>query len=174
VEPRNSIDVEFHSSEIAVVVLHGEHDLDSIDQLALALALAGGGRFILVDVLDASFVDSSAINALLRAARLAQRRGGALELVVATAGPVHRALETTGIPLLLTVHESRGPALASLAAAALRAGEDTAPRDLPLGEIEAEAAAARAHLGAQRSGVVIRAQVADAWDTEKPPRRRAA
>ena len=54
VEPRNSIDVEFHSSEIAVVVLHGEHDLDTIDQLALALELAGRGRFILVDVLAAA------------------------------------------------------------------------------------------------------------------------
>ena len=43
-EPRNSIDVEFHSSEVAVVVLHGEHDLDSIDQLALALAGGGAQR----------------------------------------------------------------------------------------------------------------------------------
>ena len=76
----------------------------------------------------------------------------------------------TGIPLLLTFHESRGPALASLAAAALRAEADTAPRDLPEDDLEAEAAAARAHLGAKQAGVIIRAQVADAWDTETPPR----
>jgi anti-anti-sigma factor len=174
VEPRNSIDVEFHSSEVAVVVLHGEHDLATIDQLALALELAGRGRFILVDVLAASFLDSSSINAILSAAKRARRRGGALELAVGAAGAVRRALDMTGIPLLLTFHESRGPALASLAAAALRAEADTAPRDLPEDDLEAEAAAARAHLGAKQAGVIIRAQVADAWDTETPPRRHAA
>ena len=128
--------------------LHGEHDLEAIDQLSLALALAGGGQFILVDLRDASFLDSSAINAVLRAARQARRRGGALELVVNAAGAVRGALDAAGIPLLLPLHASRAVALASLEVAALLAGDDRAAGDLPTDDIEAEIAAVRAHLGA--------------------------
>jgi len=157
----NSIDVEFHSRETAVVALRGEHDLYSIDQLVRALDLAGGCPSILVDAHAAAFIDSSAINAVLRAARRARTRGGALELVVSQTGAVRRALEIAGIPALLPMHESRGVGLASLEASAQLEAHRTPRRGLSMAIARIEQLEAKTE--ARRNGrtTAIRAHVTD-------------
>src|SRR5690348_13768028 len=103
--PRNSIDVTFYAPQTASITLSGEHDLATIDQLAVAFAVAGERPFILLDMLEVTFIDSSAIKEILRANRAAREQDGVLELVIGEHDTVRRALELTGVPALIPCHK---------------------------------------------------------------------
>jgi anti-sigma B factor antagonist len=116
VTAKPNAEIEIHSDAACVVTLRGEHDLSTSRELAMVMNLGTAYRHVLVDLSECTFLDSSALGALLRAAELARERAGALELVVAPrrGDAVRRALEIMGIDALLVIHPSRASAIASI------------------------------------------------------------
>ena len=93
-----SITLDGRKPPSAVVALVGEHDAYSSSRFENELvALLEEGRRIIVDLRDATFIDSTTLSALL-AARNAAERGG-LRLVLVLSGesftPVHQILDIT-------------------------------------------------------------------------------
>ena len=84
----------------AVVALAGEHDAYTSHRLENELlVLLEEGRPIIVDLRDATFVDSSTLSALLSGRDAANRRGLELVLVLSERSytPVHQILDITGL-----------------------------------------------------------------------------
>lgn len=103
---------------VGVVVLTGEHDLGTVPRVkeGLAGATAAGGA-VVVDLCEATFVDSSILGALLEARRTAAESGHGFAVAFSGgAEPVRRVLEVTGLAEELPVHPSREAALAALGA----------------------------------------------------------
>jgi anti-sigma B factor antagonist len=110
-----TVEVEIRSPYAAVVTLGGEHDLGSKPALTRALARAIDHRHVLVDLTDCTFIESSAIGALVSASRLLAERKGRLELVIpSSATAVSRVLRMTAISTLVAIHETRSAAEASI------------------------------------------------------------
>jgi anti-anti-sigma factor len=74
--------------------------------------LNGGGAFVL-DLSELSFMDSTGVNALLRARSLLGRERRDL-VVICPPGPVRRVLELIGVVDLLAPFASRAEAAAAL------------------------------------------------------------
>ena len=56
--------------DVRIVALQGEHDISTVDRVRECLADAGGGEgVIIVDLVDAVFLDSTVAGALLEAYR---------------------------------------------------------------------------------------------------------
>jgi anti-sigma B factor antagonist len=106
-----TIDVERVDDSLAVAALHGDHDLHSAPALRDCISgLFGEGASVVVDLSDASLVDSS-ILAVLAGARAVSRGsnlGFALLVDEHTAAPVRRAVEVTGLRRVLDVLDDRG------------------------------------------------------------------
>jgi anti-anti-sigma factor len=112
---RPAIEVEALSDEVRVVHLRGEHDLSTKIELAVALAAASERPRVLVDLSDCTFIDSTVIALLLAAHRQQVMRNHRLELILPKgANTVERILTLTRVELIITVHETRGAALADL------------------------------------------------------------
>jgi anti-sigma B factor antagonist len=101
---------------VDVVVLTGEHDLGTVPVVREALdASAAAGKAILIDLCDATFVDSSILGAVLESRRSALSAGrGFAVACTGEAEPVRRVLEVTGLAEELPVHITREAALAAL------------------------------------------------------------
>jgi anti-sigma B factor antagonist len=97
------------------VQLGGELDLANAafveEQLDTAIHTSEGA--FVVDLCDVDFLDSSAINLLLRARALLGRRDRQL-VIVCPHGPVRRVFELAGVSDLLAFFPSRAAAAASL------------------------------------------------------------
>lgn len=80
------------------IVLRGELDLPQVRTITAALSAAVGDatRDVVVDVREVTFLDSTALGALLLAAQRLRRQGRPLTLVVAE-GPVTALLELSGV-----------------------------------------------------------------------------
>ena len=91
---------------VTVVELLGEHDLLTKKQDELLLdELTTTQRVVVVDVSEATFIDSSFINLLFRASAAAAERGSSFRLQMGTAAIVQRALEISGaLDVLHFVH----------------------------------------------------------------------
>lgn len=103
---------------IEIVLLEGEHDLGTLPQVREAFEEAAEDKALIVDLSNATFVDSSILGAVLDARRLAGEAG--LGFAVACDGaaePVRRVLEVTGLAEELPVHPNREAALEALAVA---------------------------------------------------------
>ena len=101
----------------AFVELHGELDINSVVQIeegVLAL-LDGPVERIVIDFADAEFVDSKAIEALMRVARAARAADVAIVAAGAT-GPVARVLAVCGLDHAMPVFATRADALAATGA----------------------------------------------------------
>ena len=87
-----------------VLVLSGETDLMSARQLSelLTAQLAGGARYLTVDVSGLRFADSASVRALVLAGKTLRERGGSLVLVRPQSA-VERVLDLMGVTELLTV-----------------------------------------------------------------------
>lgn len=87
-----------------VLVLTGESDLTTIEQLKSALdaQIRGGARLVTVDLSGLRYADSASITALARAARTLRGRGGELELLHPQPS-IARILNLTGIDQSVTV-----------------------------------------------------------------------
>jgi len=86
----------------------GEIDIATADILRSALERAreSGRRDIWVDLSDVTFMDSSGLNALVRADHDFAGHNGRLTVICPT-GPVRRTLELTGLVGELNVQASR-------------------------------------------------------------------
>jgi len=107
--------LHFDTSEpgTAIVALEGEHELFSAAKLQRQLdALVGEGLDIVLDLSEATFVDSSVVSVLLSARNRARELGTGFAIVMddSTAEPVQRLFEITGLASLLPIVESRADA----------------------------------------------------------------
>jgi anti-anti-sigma factor len=97
------------------IALCGELDLTGaprIEEQIQSALLEGDGAFVL-DLSRLSFMDSTGVNALLRARSLLGREGRDL-VVVCPPGPVRRVLEIIGVVDMLAPFASREQAAAAL------------------------------------------------------------
>ena len=93
-----AIEVTSYDSDTAVMVLRGEHDLRTSEELnAKLVTLVQANYRVIVDLSVAQFVDSTVLNALLRADKLAAQRGHRLTLQLGGAHHVERVLEVSGL-----------------------------------------------------------------------------
>jgi anti-anti-sigma factor len=108
--------LKFDTTEpgVAIVVLEGEHELFSAPKLQRQLeGLIGEGLALVIDLTEATFLDSSAVAVLLRARERADEAGVPFSIVVddSTGEPVRRMFEITGLASILPVVHSRAEAL---------------------------------------------------------------
>ena len=103
------------SGPVAVVTAPGEIDITNAEAFrdALLSALNAGAAGLIADLTPTTFLDSSGVTALVRAARRAAATGAALRLAV-TAAPILRVLSLVGIDRMIQVHPSVADAVASL------------------------------------------------------------
>jgi anti-anti-sigma factor len=88
----------------AVVILRGEHDLDSSVAIRDAIDEIDGD--VLLDLSECGFVDSSVIGTILRRFQERARDGHRLELIVPPENRViTRTIEIASLRELLTVHD---------------------------------------------------------------------
>jgi anti-sigma B factor antagonist len=99
-----------------VVSARGDLDLATVVAFRADLndQLTAGTSQVVVDLSEVTFIDSTAVGALVTASRALQRRGGSLLLVCRTSR-VLRVLEITGLDTVLPVHGSVDEALAACA-----------------------------------------------------------
>jgi anti-sigma B factor antagonist len=85
----------------------GELDLAAAPQLQeeLEALFALGATSIVVDLLDATFLDSTALGVLVNALNRCQELGGQLHLIV-TEPQILRVLDITGLTTIFSVHSS--------------------------------------------------------------------
>ena len=95
-QPR--LEITWPRPGVALVVLEGEHDLESAPHLERAMgdALLTCSR-ILVDLSSVQFVDSSTINVLVRMKKEADSKGSSFGLVLDGSPNIERTLEICGV-----------------------------------------------------------------------------
>jgi len=105
------IDVE-QSSNAAVVTVGGDVDLHSAPLLRdqLAALVDGGTRAIVLDLSEATFLDSMALGVILSANKRLTAEQGHLEVVVPTP-EIRRIFEITMLDRVLDLHETQAGAL---------------------------------------------------------------
>ena len=109
-----SVELGHHEPGIAVVTMHGEHDIGTEPQLAYALAQAVAHSSVIVDLSDCSFIDSTVIASLIKGAATAREGGDHFALVIPREQRhVARIAEMVRLTDFLAVHESREAALES-------------------------------------------------------------
>jgi anti-anti-sigma factor len=102
------VEIERLGDSLWVLQLVGEHDLSTAPTIEAAFErIAETGTTVVVDFGEASFIDSTVIQALVRS----MKRGENLLLVVPKRSAASRALELTGVSALLQVFETRDAAL---------------------------------------------------------------
>jgi anti-sigma B factor antagonist len=106
------IEVSYHDTDVAIVTLHGEHDLSSKEPLRQTLrSLLRSGEQIVVDLSVVEFIDSSVLNNLVTASKLAQERRSSLTLQIGTTPVVWRVLEVSGLLNRLPCFPTRDDAI---------------------------------------------------------------
>jgi anti-sigma B factor antagonist len=110
-----SLSDEAVDADMQFLRARGELDLYAAPELKrrLASAIDGGKTPIVVDLTDASFMDSTALGVLLGALERLRVRDGAL--AVASEQPtILRILEVTGMNQVLNLHKTADGALAAV------------------------------------------------------------
>ncbi len=106
---------ELHSSftgDVLIVECLGEVDMATSPQLCKAIeATVDSTRRVVVDLSEVSFLDSSALNALVHSQRTLATRDVVLRVVSPTAHPVRRVFEITHLTESLNVVDSLDAAL---------------------------------------------------------------
>jgi anti-sigma B factor antagonist len=94
--------------ENAIFEVYGEVDMATAPELTGAVeAAVDAARLVVVDLTEATFLDSAAINGLIRCRRELDRRGVAFAVVSPPDGVVRKALEITNVVDRLGVVDSR-------------------------------------------------------------------
>ena len=97
---------------LTILKLVGRMDIEGTEQVDLKLnvATAQDRAYVIADLSGVDFMSSIGIGVLVRVAKMIRRRGG--NLVLFKPQPVVRlVLEKTGIPELLSIHDSLDAAL---------------------------------------------------------------
>jgi anti-anti-sigma factor len=104
--------------------LYGEHDLATKPELAELLeALVGANERVIVDLSAVEYVDSAALNSLVRADRLGQPRDLRLTLQIGSGANVATLLEITGLRDNVPVAGSRDDAIRLAQGRSMGAGD---------------------------------------------------
>jgi anti-anti-sigma factor len=99
-----TIEVRSPQPHAALVVLGGEHDLCSADELQHTFDQSlAHCEHLIVDLSATEFIDSTTISELLKARSQAGELGCKFNVVLGTAPIVERILEITGVVPLLNV-----------------------------------------------------------------------
>jgi anti-anti-sigma factor len=97
-EAKTDPEVFYPRPGAAVVECTGERDMTTRDETdQLFRLLVAQNDLVVVDISEAQFIDSSFINNLLKADRVAREEGKTFRLQVATAPIVGRVLEIAGV-----------------------------------------------------------------------------
>ncbi len=95
-----------------VVTVAGEIDMSTAEALAEALeSVPAGTRAVVVELTNVSFLDSSALNVLVRSQRHLADRGIPMSVVSPSGGAVHKVFEITRLAASLNVVDSLEVAL---------------------------------------------------------------
>ena len=106
------IEVLYPSPGVAVVVCSGEHDMTTREEVdRLFGLLVAENELVVIDVSEARFIDSSFVNNVLKADRLARQQAKVLRLQIGTTPIVRRVLEISGIVDKLDCVDARDEAL---------------------------------------------------------------
>ena len=90
---------------VTVVRVDGDLDLATCPELAEALERADVGKRTVIDLSGCTFLDSSAVRALIAAARASESAGGDVLLVTRDPG-ILRIREIASVDAMLPVHET--------------------------------------------------------------------
>ena len=98
---------------VPVIAVHGQADLHSAPQLrsAITTALDNGARGLVIDLSEATFIDSMTLGVLLGAVKRLRPSGGTVG-VVCTDSHIKRIFEITLLDRVFSIHADRGDASA--------------------------------------------------------------
>jgi anti-sigma B factor antagonist len=103
--------------DVAVVVLQGEHDLSTADRLRQAIERArDGSTAVVVDLTEATFIDSAVLGVLIAEHERAASNGSAVGYVVAAGSghSVQRIIDLAGVAAVLPISSDRATALRAI------------------------------------------------------------
>ena len=111
------VDTERIDDHTAVIAVAGEVDLYTAPELKreLVAAVDQGMRRVVVDLSEATFIDSTTLGVLLSGVKRLRPVGGELA-VVCTDRNIRKIFEITLLDRVFSIHESRDEALAAAAA----------------------------------------------------------
>ena len=113
--PPGTVQTGHYAPGLAFVKLFGEHDLSTEAVLRPALDDATEHSNVLVDLSECTFMDSTVIAWLIRAAQSVEARGEQLALAIPPAqAAVARVAKITHLAEIMPVYASHDEALASL------------------------------------------------------------
>lgn len=110
---------ETSDGDLAILAMGGELDYEASPQLRARLvgAIKAGGRRLVLDLSDVTFIDSTAIGVLAgTVARLDEAGGGSLA-VVSNHEKVLQIFEITGLDSVISLHSSREEAVSAFSLA---------------------------------------------------------
>jgi anti-anti-sigma factor len=100
------------ADDIVVLTLEGDFDLANAPKLGEQLdRVLEANKDLILDLSEVTFIDSSVINELFRAARVAKESGQTAVLQLGTAPNVERILEIVGIESVLPCADRRHAAI---------------------------------------------------------------
>jgi anti-anti-sigma factor len=112
---RPTVSLELHGPDVAIATLRGEHDLDSKAELADVLRRASAQRYVLVDLSECTFIDSTVLGLLVVTCQRMWEQDGRLELVIPDeTSAVRRVIKVAGLSTFLTIHRTRDEGLAGM------------------------------------------------------------
>jgi anti-anti-sigma factor len=109
------VNIDRSEPGVTIIALAGEHETYTAEKLRHELrTLLEGGCGVVVDLTEATFLDSAVVAVILEARALAAERDLKFALVMddRTGPAVQRLFELTGLRSVLTVAPSRDAALA--------------------------------------------------------------
>ena len=103
------------SESAYVVSLAGEVDLYTAPEFKQQLleVIAQGGRQVVVDFTDATFIDSTTLGVLVGGVKRLRAKDGELSLVCSDRN-IAKIFEITGLDRVFSIHETRDEAVAAL------------------------------------------------------------
>lgn len=114
--PQFAVDVERLDGDVAVVALTGEVDLYTAPTFkdVVMRSIDEGARGVVVDLTDATFIDSTALGVLVSAGKRLRPGQGALAIACPD-GNIRRILQITGLDGVFAIRPDRAGALETLA-----------------------------------------------------------
>ena len=107
-----SVEVTGAPNSVSVVVVHGQADLHTASELRSAItgAIDDGATSLVVDLSEATFIDSMTLGVLLGAVKRLRPTGGGVS-VVCTDPHIRRVFEITLLDRIFSLHPDRQSAV---------------------------------------------------------------
>jgi anti-sigma B factor antagonist len=107
-----SVEIIGTGAHVTVLAVHGQADLHTAPELrsAIEAAIDGGASSLVVDLSEATFIDSMTLGVLLGAVKRLRPSAGSVSIV--SADPhIRRVFEITLLDRVFTLHQDREAAL---------------------------------------------------------------